>query len=253
MSSNAPPARVSEADYDAIEEAVMETARGRWFLSEYARRNRATDTASVLAALGRLEEMTGPLEGTFESSNLVDPLLTMIEDARATPWQGAIDPDNRALQLRPSQASKSATAAVRSTAEKIREVAFELRETAKLEIYANALDLYCVDLTNAALLQESATSRLTEISALVMEIETQLTGNPNSAASTPLPKDPASVGSNTANNQDAPIAPDEFPESSTDSIASTHGRDNGVALSATKQSPDADKGHASALLFVSPR
>ena len=29
----------SEADYDAIREAFMETSRGRWFLAEYARRN----------------------------------------------------------------------------------------------------------------------------------------------------------------------------------------------------------------------
>ncbi|MCC6982098.1 MAG: hypothetical protein IT535_02395 [Bauldia sp.] len=33
----------------------METARGRWFLGEYARRHRATDTATVLDALRRIE------------------------------------------------------------------------------------------------------------------------------------------------------------------------------------------------------
>src|SRR3712207_8645249 len=36
--------------------AVMETARGRWFLREYARRNRNADTKSVLDALDRLRE-----------------------------------------------------------------------------------------------------------------------------------------------------------------------------------------------------
>ena len=34
------PVAVSEADYDLIEAAVMETGRGRWFLAEHARRNR---------------------------------------------------------------------------------------------------------------------------------------------------------------------------------------------------------------------
>jgi hypothetical protein len=43
------------ADFDEIEAAVMETARGRWFLAEYARRNRSADTAAVLEALARLE------------------------------------------------------------------------------------------------------------------------------------------------------------------------------------------------------
>jgi chemotaxis protein CheZ len=47
--------RIAEDDYDAIEAAVMETARGRWFLSEFARRTRAADTAALLAAIDRLE------------------------------------------------------------------------------------------------------------------------------------------------------------------------------------------------------
>ena len=44
-----------EADYEAIREAFMETARGRWFLSEYAKRNRHTDTGMVLEAVARIE------------------------------------------------------------------------------------------------------------------------------------------------------------------------------------------------------
>ncbi|MBF9233476.1 hypothetical protein [Microvirga alba] len=46
----------SNADYDAIEAAVLETARGRWFLREYAKRNRNADTQTVLAAVNELKE-----------------------------------------------------------------------------------------------------------------------------------------------------------------------------------------------------
>lgn len=46
----------SEEDYEAIREAFMETARGRWFLDEYARRNRNADTRMVLDAVSRIEE-----------------------------------------------------------------------------------------------------------------------------------------------------------------------------------------------------
>jgi hypothetical protein len=46
----------SEEDYEAIREAFMETARGRWFLDEYARRNRNADTSMVLDAVARIEE-----------------------------------------------------------------------------------------------------------------------------------------------------------------------------------------------------
>lgn len=45
---------MSEADYRAIEEAVLSTARGRWFLSEYARRIRATETDRILHAIESL-------------------------------------------------------------------------------------------------------------------------------------------------------------------------------------------------------
>ncbi len=49
-------AQPSEADYDAIREAFMETSRGRWFLGEYAKRNRNADTRMVLDAVAKIEE-----------------------------------------------------------------------------------------------------------------------------------------------------------------------------------------------------
>jgi hypothetical protein len=49
-------AQPSEADYDAIRDAFMETSRGRWFLGEYAKRNRNADTSMVLDAVARIEE-----------------------------------------------------------------------------------------------------------------------------------------------------------------------------------------------------
>lgn len=49
------PPGIPEEDYDAIEAAVMETARGRWFLMEFARRNRNADTSVLLDAIARLE------------------------------------------------------------------------------------------------------------------------------------------------------------------------------------------------------
>src|SRR5882757_2678912 len=49
-------AQPSEEDYAAISEAFMETSRGRWFLTEYAKRNRNADTRMVLDAVARIEE-----------------------------------------------------------------------------------------------------------------------------------------------------------------------------------------------------
>ena len=51
-----PNCEVTDSDYEAIESAIMETSRGRWFLAEYARRNRHTDTNMLLSAINKLKE-----------------------------------------------------------------------------------------------------------------------------------------------------------------------------------------------------
>ena len=55
MAAAPPPHGIGEHDYESIEAAVTETVRGRWFLNEFARRNRAAELRQVLDAMGRLE------------------------------------------------------------------------------------------------------------------------------------------------------------------------------------------------------
>jgi hypothetical protein len=50
-----PPEGLSAEDYDAIEAAVVETVRGRWFLAEYARRSRVDELRQMLDGLAKLE------------------------------------------------------------------------------------------------------------------------------------------------------------------------------------------------------
>ncbi len=51
-----PPEGLSADDYDAIEAAVVETVRGRWFLAEYTRRSRVDELRQMLDGLARLEQ-----------------------------------------------------------------------------------------------------------------------------------------------------------------------------------------------------
>jgi len=48
----APP---NEAEYNAVYAAVTATERGRWFLKEFADRNRSADTDLIMAAIARIE------------------------------------------------------------------------------------------------------------------------------------------------------------------------------------------------------
>ena len=65
-------------DYEDIEQAVMESARGRWFLAEYAKRIRATDTALILDAIHRLETRAPT---SMASEALVKPLVSEAIDS----------------------------------------------------------------------------------------------------------------------------------------------------------------------------
>jgi hypothetical protein len=49
----APP---NEAEYNAVYAAVTATERGRWFLAEFANRNRKADTDLILGAIARIDE-----------------------------------------------------------------------------------------------------------------------------------------------------------------------------------------------------
>lgn len=62
MTLPAPPTGLYPEDYERIEAAVMETVRGRWFLLEYARRQRAEETERLVLAVDRLERAAARVE-----------------------------------------------------------------------------------------------------------------------------------------------------------------------------------------------
>lgn len=81
----APPSSLQMEDYEEIETAVMETARGRWFLAEYARRVRGAEGERLLAAIARVEarlEAQGALapEETFSVAERLSELSWMLRE-----------------------------------------------------------------------------------------------------------------------------------------------------------------------------
>ena len=114
----------SEEDYAAISEAFMETSRGRWFLTEYAKRNRNADTRLVLDAVARLEESLAAQRraATVE-----------VEDKRRKQALAAVHDAVAAAQASAFEAFDGLTleqklVPVRKGARVIREIAWRLRE-----------------------------------------------------------------------------------------------------------------------------
>jgi hypothetical protein len=113
-------AQPSEADYDAIQEAFMETSRGRWFLGEYAKRNRNADTKMVLDAVARIEETIAS-----QKKPVRDPLLDKALASLRTALGKAREAADVALS---DLALEQNLAPVRKGARVIREIAWRLRE-----------------------------------------------------------------------------------------------------------------------------
>src|ERR1700742_1405857 len=117
-------AQPREEDYDAISEAFMETSRGRWFLGEYAKRNRNADTRMVLDAVARIEQSLAaqkPPEPAPVVENLLPEAIGAIKaaltEARAF---AAASVDGLAIEQH--------LAPVRKGARVIREISWRWRE-----------------------------------------------------------------------------------------------------------------------------
>src|SRR3984885_1259889 len=109
-----------EEDYEAISAAFMETSRGRWFLGDYARRNRNADTRMVLDAVARIEENLAAQKQPAPDDGLAEALIAIrsaVDEARAA---GLAALDGLALE--------EALAPVRKGARVIREISWRLRE-----------------------------------------------------------------------------------------------------------------------------
>src|SRR5262245_18429934 len=70
-------AQPNEEDYVAIHAAFMETSRGRWFLGEYAKRNRNSDTRLVLDAVARIEETLSAQQEAAADADLREALAAI--------------------------------------------------------------------------------------------------------------------------------------------------------------------------------
>jgi hypothetical protein len=110
----------SEEDYDAISQAFMETSRGRWFLGEYAKRNRNADTRMVLDAVERIEQTIAAERQPAAEDRLPEALAAIrlaVEAAQAA-----------AAAAVESLASEENLAPIRKGARIIREISWRWRE-----------------------------------------------------------------------------------------------------------------------------
>lgn len=175
------PMPLSEADYEAIEAAVVETNRGRWFLAEYARRNRHADTKMLLTAIDRLEAAIRG-ERTAESVDRIRfDLVEMAKAiARTKAEIAAIKPDGEqpgkfgeATEELDSivGATEAATSDILAAAEHVQETAWTLREQGVEAEACNELDARATAIYTACSFQDLTGQRIRKVIQVLRYLE----------------------------------------------------------------------------------
>jgi hypothetical protein len=150
-----------DADFDAIEQAVMETERGRSFLKEFARRNRYADTQVLLTSLSRIEKSIALRETSSAMDEFRTDILEMADViARSRQEIASLQPDSQGMGPFVEASdhlesivlqTEATTSAILAAAESIQESAWTLRETgADAEQCATLDDLATVIYTSCS-------------------------------------------------------------------------------------------------------
>lgn len=164
---------LESSEYEMIEAAVTESARGRWFLSEYARRNRGADTELLLQAIGRLENAVVGEREAGDVVRLRGDLMEMANAISKTKLEIAAisNPDNDRSRLFTAsealdaivRATEHATSDILGAAEEIQEVAWTLRENGTESEFCDALDRHATRIYTACSFQDITAQRTSRV------------------------------------------------------------------------------------------
>lgn len=174
------------ADYDAIEQAIRETSRGRWFLAAYLERNRSAETRMLLDAIGKLERS---MRDNGHIANSMAPMETLME-LRDTISQAREDiAQNRkrsgsptwlpvprfTFESLPSEITDE-TRAIRAAAANLQTAVTALRTAGLFHGVAQQIGERVEDIIAACDAQDTAMNSMDRMAALVSELEAEIMG-----------------------------------------------------------------------------
>ena len=173
MSSSRSLTAQDASQYDLIEAAVRETERGRWFLEEYARRNRNADTDVLLGAIQRLESAVSGERGGGDAVRFRGDLMDMADAIARTRAEVAAlsGPDQGESRLTVAsealdsivRATERATSDILGAAEAVQEAAWTLRESGADGALCDDLDRHATGIYTACSFQDLTAQRTSRI------------------------------------------------------------------------------------------
>jgi chemotaxis regulatin CheY-phosphate phosphatase CheZ len=160
---------LNEEDYGSIADAVMETARGRWFLAEFAKRNRNADTDLLLGAIKQLENSVGADRTHPQIDRVRSDLLEMAKTiAQLKIEVSSGDDQSQFMQATEAldavvKTTETATSSILESAEQIQEMAWTLRESGADVTVCDALDRRAADIYTACAFQDLTAQRTQKV------------------------------------------------------------------------------------------
>jgi chemotaxis regulatin CheY-phosphate phosphatase CheZ len=183
------PRRPSLAEsYAALEALLRASPRGRWFLAEYARRNRSAETDMLLEALARIEQaVTRSAPRQAVPGNVFAELVDMSEAIARTRREIAqIRPPHQLDQFDQQlynatleldhivEATEKATSDILEAAEEIQEVAWTLREKGTDMALCDKIDQRATDIYTACSFQDITGQRTEKVVKALRFIEQRI-------------------------------------------------------------------------------
>ncbi|MBX6426595.1 MAG: hypothetical protein IRZ09_11820 [Variibacter sp.] len=171
---------LSESDYEAIAAAVMETSRGRWFLAEFARRNRHADTTMLLSALQRLERVGAahmPGEGVrsalLDMARTIERMKAQIAAVRPEIDKGGGEGTGYEFDAI-VHAHEHATSDILAAAEHIQDMAWTLREQGVDSRHCEFLQARATEIYSACSLLDLTAQRIRRVVQTLRVLESRI-------------------------------------------------------------------------------
>ena len=175
-----PQPALADADYDLIYATVSETAQGRRFLEEYARRCRSAEPDASLAAIERMQaairqgSASERLDLLLEMADMAQTIVRMRAEILAIkpPGRGPFDAMEELDSI--VQTTESATSQILTAAEQVQEIAWTMRESGSIEALCDELDTRATEIYTACSFQDLTGQRTRKVIQLLRYLEDRI-------------------------------------------------------------------------------
>jgi hypothetical protein len=163
----------ARAEYAAIESLLLGSLRGRWFLSEHARRNRAADTGMLLEAITQLEMAV--LRPSRRDQQLLGHLVAMRQAIAEMRLDMSAPQDGPSVGFDDAVSTiEAAKAEMLEAAEEIQDAAWTLRERGTGQDVYETLDRSAAGIYRASSAQDLTAQRIKAMAKALRIVDQRL-------------------------------------------------------------------------------